>query len=540
MSTPSSTPPKSTPAILQTMARDPVTIPPYFTPRGIVTLTLCLTLMLVSLLTYALGYLALAAFLATFSATALAIIAAAYAKLLLSWHTLHANAASIRLTNFPAQTCHTHARFSFDIILSNPLPWKLFALAFEPHASRHLFIQHKTPLPIFSPKTSTVSTFDATCIAPGKAAIWGMRLAGQDGAAIFRCEIHLELHDTHLNILPNPSLLPHSRVQHRPPAPHQHSEDHEFDRIRPLQHGDNMRRIFWRGFAKTSQLQTITYAPLLPEHVVIILDASSPMRRPLQHDPNLTPFDLACAHLLAPAASNTLNSLWLIPAHGKPYVLCQRTTHAMVQRMLQTWYLQTSVFQWPPARHAQEGWRQAAKALWQDLSTYKSLDFRIDLPKGTLIDTRMMAQWSRTSTAAKALQQDDIQSAKDIYQASDVTILTDRLRTRRLEPDLANLPASAPEDTHTPFDHIALSPPGLRPTRIVWVSNLAYPLTLDTIKALQNVLAQKIPISLCLCPIPAADNIFDAKSAKQRCTQNLALLRKWHTLVDIFPLRQDM
>jgi len=541
MSKPNLAPLQTTPAILQTMAQDPVTIPPYFTPRGIVTLILCLTLMFVSFLIFALGNLVLAAFLATFSATALAIIAAAYAKLLFSWHTLQSKVASVRLAHFPAQTCHTSAQFSFDIILNNPLPWKLFALAFEPHASRHLLLQHKTPLSIFPPRASAVSTFDATCIAPGKAALWGMRLAGQDGAAFFRYEIHLELHNAHLNILPNPSLLPHSRVQKRPPAPLQHSEDHEFDRIRPLQRGDNMRRIFWRGFAKTGELQTMTYAPLLPEHVVTILDASSPMRRPLHHDPNLTPLDLACAHLSAPAAPNTLNSLWIVPVHGKAYTLCQRTSHAMIQRMIQTWYLQTSAFQWPPARYAQEAWRQAVKALWQDLRTYKNLDFRTELPKGTLIDTRMMAQWSRTRTAATALQHDDIQSAKDIYQASDTTILTDRLRARHLEPDLTNLPADAPEDSHTPFAHIALSPLSLRPTRIVWLTNLACPLTLDTIKALQNVLAQKIPLSLCLCPIPAADNIFDDKLARQRRTQNLARLRKWHTLIDIFPLiRQDI
>jgi hypothetical protein len=484
--------------MLEIMEQDPITLPPYLTQKGATLIILALLMLAGGVVCMAINQNSFATFLILIATITILAITTLYAKTLLTWQVV--SGLSPHIFKIPNTHCYVKGTCQIQIALKNPLPWKFHFLALAPHTSKHLknHDTHHITLPnknFFQKKSHSIFCFQISFIAPGPATIWGLRITGQDVTDLFRFEVHIELHDIKLDILPanakNPLIKPLNIHNNIP-----REETSELNHIRHYVHGDNIRNIYWKGFAKTNTLLTKVKTHTTEPHIAMVLDSTSPMRSPSNDDPTHTILDRACSSILAQTQIQTLASLWIVPPHTKPYSLCKRKQTQQIRKQLENWYLEHANFSWPHPRYLQETWRNVATALWKDLSTYKKLDFRLTIPKGYILDTATMAQWNRIRMAKKSLQNNNLELTKFICTADDATIMAERMRSRRLTVPF--IPPTHHESnlTSTAISNIITTPTDIRPTHIIWITTL--PISAQTLKTLQQCIKSDIHVSLAI------------------------------------------
>ena len=396
----------------------PASHAPCIKGRGRVLRGFACFLLMAALTAYILDLPEYALFLGTTGSLILFSMACLYSYILILWRTMRqgaflyaVNKKHIRIALPPGET------LSIPIKLTNGLRCPLRITETKILGTTHLSPPSLEPF-YLSPLSVTEVSLDFKIMKRGPASLHGAQFTFEDALGFIQSSLLIAL-QTDIDLIT--SISPHPTPGTEALGRHPISE--ELDEIRPYQRGDTLKRIFWRGFAKTGELMTRTSTPRKEQcHIALLIDVSPLMSETLpDQETRLHTFLPESKACLRRADAVTLFAC----TRQESRLLLKHVNPSEALERLDSLCLRQHLFM-RPITHSD--WNHVVRIIWKDLACFRNRDFTRVIDKKNFIDAPIMMRWLRYDLA---IEHDE--EARQILRSDDKTVATRYMRERRLE-----------------------------------------------------------------------------------------------------------
>lgn len=375
-------------------------------------------LMLAALVFFILDKPVMALFLGTASALLFFSLACLFTWSLLLWRDMRQGAFLYAVSDERRRyTLAPGEAFHMQVKLTNMLNTPLRVTETKLLSSSHLEAETISPFSL-DPASVSEKMFAFKVTKRGPAAVYGVQFTFEDPWAMVKSVLLIAL-QTNIDLL-SAQALP-AREEHVGQGRSLSSD--ELDGIRPYQQGDLLKRIFWRGFARTGELMTrVQTRHEALHHVALLVDISPDMTK-------IIPDHETPLHAWLPQAKACIRNADAVTMfactrrEARLLVRCGRPGDAAA--MLEDLCLQRHLFMRPVHR---EDWNGVVRVIWKDLACFRRRDFTRTIHKKPFIDSPVMLRWLRYDLAIQHPAE-----ARSILRADDKTVATRYMRERRLE-----------------------------------------------------------------------------------------------------------
>ena len=405
---------------------------PYLTPAGVFVLMLIVGCGIATVILMALDLDGLAGLFGAVTSCLCFFIALVHGYLLLVWRSVYMNRIRI-YTHIGVAHLYPASEFEIQYGVKSNLSLPVFIEAMRWDCSPQIEVQYSSDLSHWIPGRCEVkSSCRAQTKAVGNAAIFGCGVIFTDPLNLMRAEIHVEVGDE-IEILParahdsqntEEDLMPLLKKWRRC----MQLQSIEPESVRAYQNGDWIRRIMWRGYARTQELAVWQPQKIPPGNLVCLIDAG-PRMRVCSAPGSLNNQIVEVVKKIAVCAG-MFDSVSVIIYHetGAEMVVKNESPRNALD-ILDKWCLKSLRWRMPDFTQSfdKSRWHSDVLRLWQCYRLYKGVDFR-QKQNPNVIDLKKLVDWARTDLMYTAIQQNDVKRVARLRYMSEQTVLEDLMR----------------------------------------------------------------------------------------------------------------
>ena len=405
---------------------------PYLTPAGLFVIIVVIAIGIATVILMVMGLDSLAGLFGAVTASLCFFIALIQGYLLLVWRSVHMNRIGL-YTKIDVVHLYQTSEFEIQYGVKNSLMLPVFIEAMRWDCSPQIEINYSSDLNHWiSGNREVKGICSAKAVAVGNAAIFGCGVILTDPLNLMRAEIHVEIGDE-IEILParmhdsrnnEDDLLPLLKKRQR----FMHLQSIEPESVRAYQNGDWIRRIMWRGYARTQELVVWQPEKIPPGNLVCLIDAG-PRMRVCSAPTSLNNQIVEVVKKIALCAG-MFDSVSVIIYHesGSEMVVKNESPRNALDK-LDKWCLKSLRWRLPDFSQSfdKNRWQTDVLRLWQCYRLYKGVDFR-QKRNPDVIDLKKLVDWARTDLMYTAIQQNDVKRVARLRYMTEQSVMEDIMR----------------------------------------------------------------------------------------------------------------